>query len=376
MKAQIKLGRIFGIEIGLHYSWFIIALLITMSLVGKFQTLQPRWGGTVIWATAICTGLLFFVSIILHELSHAAVAKARGLPVRAITLFALGGVAQIEKEADDAGTEFFMGIAGPIASVLIGVVCLTLAWTLGWTPAAPPQTPIQAMLMWLGVINLSLAIFNMVPGFPLDGGRVLRGILWWLTGDGRRATRIATRIGQVVAVGFIILGILQFFAGGNVGGLWLAFIGWFLLEAAGASRAQMETSGWLHGVRAGDLLERDCAVVSGHENLQTFVNDYLLRTGKQCFLVQNGFGVHGLITPHDVRETDRTLWPYTTVDQAMRPLEQLHPVTPDTPVTEAIEIMSQEDIDQLPVVRDGQIAGVISRGGVLRLLQTHAALDM
>src|SRR6266550_3830305 len=160
MKAQIKLGRLFGIEIGLHYSWFIIAFLITMSLVGEFQTLNPRWGTGVIWATAIATSLLFFATIVLHELSHAAVAKARHLPVRAITLFALGGVAQIEKESNDAGTEFFMAIAGPIASVLIGCLCLTLAWTLGWTPTAPPQTPIQAMLMWLGVINLSLAIFN------------------------------------------------------------------------------------------------------------------------------------------------------------------------------------------------------------------------
>src|SRR5437868_11561173 len=153
MKAQIKLGRIFGIEIGLHYSWFIIALLITMSLVGEFQTLQPRWGGTVIWATAIGTGLLFFVSIILHELSHAAVAKARGMPVRAITLFALGGVAQIEREAADAKTEFWMGIVGPITSILIGLVCLGLAWALGWTPTRAPHTPLLAMLMWLGVIN-------------------------------------------------------------------------------------------------------------------------------------------------------------------------------------------------------------------------------
>src|SRR6266487_3362419 len=141
MKAQIKLGRIFGVEIGLHYSWFIIALLIALSLAGQFHALNPNWGEAIIWTTAIATSLLFFVAIIAHELSHAAVAKARHLPVRAITLFALGGVAQIEKEANDAGTEFLMGIAGPITSALIGIFCLVLAWTLGWLPSTTPETP-------------------------------------------------------------------------------------------------------------------------------------------------------------------------------------------------------------------------------------------
>lgn len=376
MKAQIKLGRIFGIEIGLHYSWFIIALLITMSLAGQFQALNPQWERGVIWATAIVTGVLFFATIVVHELSHAAVAKARRLPVRSITLFALGGVAQIEKEASEASTEFLMGIAGPVASVLIGLLCLLLAWTFGWVPGATPATPLLATLMWLGYINISLAIFNLIPAFPLDGGRVLRGMIWWVTRDGLRATRIAARIGQVIAFAFMILGILRFFNGGGLGGLWVAFIGFFLLEAAGASRAQVENSERLRGVRARDLLERDCLVVDGHDNLQTFVNESLLRTGKQCFLVENANGVAGIITPHEIKETDRSRWPYTTVSQAMRPLAQLRAVTPGTPITDVMEIMNHEDMDQLPVVRDGRIEGVISRGGVLRLLQTRAAFDM
>jgi len=376
MKAQIKLGRIFGIEIGLHYSWFIIALLITLSLVGQFHESNLRWGEGVIWTTAIATSLLFFASIIAHELSHAAVAKARHLPVRAITLFALGGVAQIEKESDEAGTEFWMGIAGPVMSVLIGFLCLGLAVALGWPLATIPRTPLQAMLMWLGYINISLAIFNMIPGFPLDGGRVLRGIIWWATGDSQRSTRIAARVGQFVAFGFIIVGIWRFFGGAGIGGLWIAFIGWFLLEAAGASRAQVEISQRLRGVRASDLMELDCPVVSGHDNLQTFVNEYLLRTGKRCFLVRDGHDVAGLITPHEVRETERSRWPYTTVDEVMRPLGQVHAVSPDTPVAEAMEVMAREDLNQLPVMRNGSVEGFISRGGVLRLLQTRAELDM
>ena len=376
MKAQIKLGRIAGIEIGLHYSWFIIALLITLSLVGQFHSLNPEWGEGVIWTTAIATSLLFFASIVAHELSHSAVAKARGLPVRAITLFALGGVAQIERESDSASTEFWMGIAGPISSALIGVVCLGLAAALGWPLGANPRTPVQAMLMWLGYINISLAIFNLVPGFPLDGGRVFRGIIWWATGDGLRATRIATRVGQIVAFGFIFIGVLRFFQGAGLGGLWIAFIGWFLLDAARASRAEVEISQMLRGVRVGDLVERDCLEVDGHENLLTFVNEHLLRSGKRCFLVRIGSEIEGIVTVQEIKAIDPARWPFVTVAQAMRPLDSLHGVTTDTPVDEAMEIMAREDVNQLPVVKDGHVEGFISRGGILRLLQTRAELGM
>ena len=376
MKSHIKLGHIFGIEIGLHLSWFIIALLITLSLASQFHALNSNWGEGVIWATAIGTSLLFFAAIIAHELSHAMVAKARRLPVRSITLFALGGVAQIEKEAGEASTEFFMGLAGPVMSALIGVLCLTLAWALGWTPLDVPRTPLLAMLMWLGYINISLAIFNLVPGFPLDGGRVLRGIIWWITGDGVRATQIAARIGQVVAFAFIITGIVRFFMGAGFGGLWISFIGWFLLDAANASRRQVEVSSRLRGIRAGDLIERECEVVSAHDNLQTFVDEHLLRTGSQCFLVRNGKGIEGIITSYEVAATDRARWPFTTIDQVMRPLDQLPAVAPDTPITEAIEIMDRENANELPVAHNGRIEGFITRGGVLRLLQTRAALEM
>jgi len=200
-----------------------------------------------------------------------------------------------------------MGLAGPVMSALIGVICLTLAWALGWLPPEMPRTPLLALLMWLGYINISLAIFNLIPGFPLDGGRVMRAVIWWLTGDGVRATRIAARIGQVVAFAFIIIGIVRFFMGAGFGGLWIAFIGWFLLEAAGASRAQVEANERLRGVHAGDLIERECILVDGHDNLQTFVDDYLLRTGNQCFLVHNGHGIEGIITPYEVVGIDREL---------------------------------------------------------------------
>src|SRR5437867_2426103 len=227
MQAQIRLGRIFGIEIGLHYSWLIIAVLIATSLARHFSEAYPDWAATIIWTTAIMTALLFFAAIIFHELSHAAIARLRGLPVRSITLFALGGVAQIGKKAADAMTEFWMGIVGPLTSALIGALCLGIAWTLGWTFAGEPSTPVTAMLVWLGYINFGLAIFNMVPGFPMDGGRVLRGVIWWITGNAAKANRAAAATGQVIAYGFIFLGILRFFGGAGFSGLWIAFIGGF-----------------------------------------------------------------------------------------------------------------------------------------------------
>jgi Zn-dependent protease/predicted transcriptional regulator len=376
MEAQIRLGRIFGIEIGLHYSWLLIAVLIATSLAGHFSEAHPDWTGTTIWVTAIMTALLFFTAIILHELSHAAVARLKGLPVRSITLFALGGVAQIGRESADAKTEFWMGIAGPIMSALIGVVCFGIASLLGWTFLVEPATPVTAMLVWLGYINIGLAIFNMVPGFPMDGGRVLRAIIWWVTGDATRATRTAAAAGQVIGYGFIVLGVLRFFGGAGIGGLWMAFIGWFLLSAAQATTAQAEFTERLRGVRVADLMTRDCTPVDGNTNLQTFVQEFLLRMGRRCFLVMEQDQLRGLVTLNEVKAIPQPRWPYTTIGDVMIPLEHLRTVNPDTPVNEALEIIGRENIHQLPVVSNGRVEGMISRDQIVNHLLTRAELKM
>jgi Zn-dependent protease/CBS domain-containing protein len=376
MEAQIKLGRIFGIEIGLHYSWLIIALLIAFSLAGHFGAAHQDWDRGVIWGMAIVTALLFFAAIVAHELSHAIVARRRGLPVRSITLFALGGMAQLEKDPEDAKTEFLVSVVGPIASAAIGFVCLMLAWLLGWTMTAGPTTPLMAMLVWLGYINIGLAIFNLLPGFPMDGGRVLRAIVWWYTGSVQRATRAASLTGQVVAFAFIIFGIFRFFGGAGFSGLWLAFIGWFLLSAAKAAYAQQEMTERLRGVRVGDLMTRDCTVVDGNSNLQTFVHDYLLPTGQRCFLVAEQGEVTGLVTANEVKGIAKERWPYTIVFDVMRPLEQLKTVTPETPVSEALEIIGRDNINQLPALANGRLEGMISRDQILRYLLTRAELKM
>lgn len=374
VQAQIKLGRISGITIGLHYSWLIIALLITLSLADHFHSVNSNWSDTVLWSAAIVTGVLFFVALLLHELAHSLVAKARGLRVRDITLFALGGVSQIESEAQDANSEFWIAIAGPLTSTVIGLVLLGLASLAGGPPGSEPASPVTAVLLWLGYINLVLAIFNMIPGYPLDGGRVLRAVIWWITRNADRATRIAARVGQLVAFGFILLGVFRFFVGANLGGLWLAFIGWFLLDASRSSYLQAQLKTELGGHRVADLMDRDCPTVEGHLSLQDFVDEYLLRSGRRCFVVMQNDRVAGIITPNEVTGVERDRWAQTSVQSRMRPLSELRTVQPETAALQALEMMSREDINQLPVISDGKLEGIFSRAHVLRFLQMQADL--
>ena len=367
MRSQIKLGKIFGIEIGLHYSWFLIALLIVSSLYSQFHVKNPEWGNGVILAMAIATGLLFFVSLLVHELAHSLFARSHGMPVKEITLFALGGVSQIEKEPASADTEFWMAFAGPLTSAAIGLACFGAA-------KLTPNAPLKAMVTWLGYINLSLAAFNMLPGYPLDGGRVLRAILWWKTGDADRATQLAAKTGQAVGGMFIVWGILQFAGGAGFGGLWISFIGWFLLQAASESRQRVGIAHAVAGVTAGDLMSGDCPSLDGNLDVQHFVDEELLRTGKRCFLVLQKGEVAGLVTPHEVKTIERARWPYTTLNDVMRPLEDLHTVPPETPLKTVLEIMGREDLNQVPVMANGHLAGVLSRSHVLEYLRTRADL--
>jgi CBS domain-containing protein len=233
-----------------------------------------------------------------------------------------------------------------------------------------------AMMVWLGFINIALAVFNMIPGFPLDGGRVLRAALWWGTGDANRSTRIAARVGQIVAFGFILLGFIRFLTGGGLGGLWLGFIGWFLLEAARASHSQVKIAEELRGVRVSDIMARDCPVIDRQLDIQRFTDEHLLRTGRRCYLVVDGGGVIGLVTPNEIRKVDRSRWPDVTIGDVMRPLAELRTVAPDTPVTEVLETMGRDDVNQLPVVSDHHLEGIITRGHVVRFLQARSELTM
>jgi Zn-dependent protease len=374
LAPSVRLGRVVGIPIGLHYSWFIIAALITSSLSGQFRLEHPEWATALVWATSAITAALFFVTLLAHELSHAVVAMARGLPVRSITLFALGGIAQIEKEANSAKTEFLVAIAGPICSFAIGFGCIAVAQALGWSPRNDTSGLLGGVLGWLGSINVLLAAFNLIPGYPLDGGRVLRAILWALYGNMARATRHAARAGQFVGGLFIMTGLLQAFAGAGFGGLWLAFIGWFLLMAARANYAQAAMAETLRDVRVADIMVNDCETVDAGTHVQALVEEHFLRTGRRCVMVARDGQVIGLVTPHEVRSVDRGRWMAMTAGDVMRPLEGLRTVTPETPATDAFITMARDDVNQLPVVVGGRLEGIVSRSQILQLLQSRSEL--
>jgi len=214
----------------------------------------------------------------------------------------------------------------------------------------------------------------MIPGFPLDGGRVLRSIIWWRTGDEERSTRIAARIGQGVGVLFAFYGLFRFFFGGAIGGLWMVLIGWFLVQVAGESYRDIRFRRTLEGVRVRDIMSRDCVAVDGHSDVQTFVDEMLLRTGRRCFVVEEDGHVAGLVTPNEVRTVDRARWPFTLLEDIMRPLSHMRTVAPDTPVVEALEAMARTKVNQLPVVSEGHLDGIISQAQVQQFFQTHTEL--
>ena len=369
MRSNIKLGKVSGIEIGLHYSWFIIAALIVFSLVERFREAHASWTRGEIWTLVLVTAALFFISLLLHELAHSWVAQKRGLRVKAITLFALGGVSQIQDGSTDAKTEFLVAIAGPIASLMIGLACLNIASELGWHRSVETKSALTGILVWLGYINISLALFNMIPAFPLDGGRVLRSIVWTVIKDGSRATRIAARVGQIVAFLFILDGIWRYFSGAGFGGLWIAFIGWFLMDAARTSATQSARSATVRDVRVSDVMSRGCVAVDREMSLREFADIYLLKTAQRCFAVKDHGRLAGLITRRDVGAISRERWDTATIGDTMHPLRELQIVTPETRVADALKLASSTDAEQLPVIDNDTLLGIVFRSQLVHALQ-------
>jgi Zn-dependent protease/predicted transcriptional regulator len=373
MRSSLLIARVAGIPIRIHYTWFFIAVLITLSLAGQFRRSYGDWPVSSIWVTAIATAVLFFVTLLLHELSHALVARRHGLPVRSITLFALGGVARIDGEASRPRTEFLVAIVGPITSLVVGIALVATAAALGWRPADGAGTMRSAMLGWLGAINIGLAVFNMIPGYPLDGGRVLRAILWAVYKDRHRSMRTAAIVGQCVAAVLVAIGLLQFLTGAGFGALWISLIGWFLLAAAQASYADALASASLREVRVADIMVHDCTVVPPHLTLRALVDDIFMRGGHRCVLVRDDDRVLGLVTLQDVPRVERARWADVTVAGIMRPLDQLESIHSDAPAAEALARLG-DGASQLPVVDDGRLVGVVTREHVMEVLQSRRDL--
>lgn len=372
MPGTIRIGTIAGIEISLHVSWLIIVVLLTWSLAtGWFAALYPGWAPSVYWVVSFCASLLLFGSVLAHELAHSLVARARGLSVKNITLFIFGGVSNIEQEPQRPGIEFQMALVGPLTSLVIGGLALLLGWAL---PGG--NSPLAALLGYLGVMNVLLGLFNLVPGFPLDGGRVLRAIVWKVSGSVQRATRVATFAGQVVAYVLIFIGLLLFFEGRLFDGLWFGFIGWFLLNGAQSASAQATLTTMFKHVTVGQVMNPGPATVPANISLQRLVDEFLLPRGWRSACVLQGDRLTGLITLGDVRHVPQEEWPQTPVGLAMVPLERLHVVSSEDSFDKVLPLMVAQDVNQLPVVSGEHLVGVLSREDVMRFIDIRRGLGI
>ncbi len=368
---SIRLGRILGIPFGVNSSWFVIFVLITMSLTTQYRSDHPQWSLFEHIVFGVSTSLLFFGSVVLHELGHSVIALRFGIPVRAITLFVFGGVAQIGKEPQRPSHEFAIAIAGPVVSALLAAVFYVLReGTHGLFEG------LSDLSGWLGRINLTLALFNLIPGFPLDGGRVLRSLVWQYTRSFEQATRIASGSGQFFAYAFILWGIWEALQGDFFGGLWIGFIGWFLLTAAQGAAAQLSIRKSLSGIVASDLMTHEFLVAAPTSTVAELVHDQLLRRGNRCAMVIEGDVLAGLVTLHEIKAVPFDRWHDTLLSDIMIPVSRLHAVTPDTPVDQVLQRMNEENISQVPVIENGRFLGLVGRDRLLAALQTRIELKI
>jgi Zn-dependent protease len=367
MGNSFRIGKIAGIEIGVHWSWAFIFALITMSFAtGILEEFYPEWSDARRWAVGVIIAVIFFASILLHELSHSLVAKARGIPVKGITLFVFGGVSNLGREARSASEEFQIAVVGPLTSLAIGAVFAAV-----WAALRPFASQEAAIAGYLAFINGIIAVFNMLPGFPLDGGRVLRAIVWWRNRNLLRATRAAARAGELMAYLLMAGGAVQFFWGNPVGGVWMFLIGLFLRNASTQSYEQLVLQTALHGVTAGEVARTDYVAVAPDMTVAQLVDRHMLVGHGRCYPVMAGSELLGLFTLTDARRLEREQWPLTSVYRAMTPFEKLQTVSPRDEALRVLQLMGEADVNQVPVVEGRLLVGIVSRGDILRLIQVR-----
>lgn len=377
-----RAGTIAGIEIRVDLSVIFIALLVAFNLTGALSTWHPEWGFPLVGFVSVVAALLLIASILVHELAHALVGRHFGLPVPRITLFIFGGMAELGREPDRPKVELLTALAGPAASLLLGFGAFALGLFLaGPLPGTPAEIgdfrhfgAIATVLLWLGPTNVMLGLFNLVPGFPLDGGRVLRALIWWKTGDLPRATRFAARGGQVVAAALMVAGVLMIFGyrvpffGVGVGpGLWLILIAWFLNMAAVRSYEAESVLQGLEGVSVGMLMLLRFESVPGRVSVAE-LERLFLHSDQRCFpVVEEGTPV-GLVCLEDVRKVAQTTSGDDPVTTIMTPWQDLAVLSPMTPASEALRLLAARDVEQLPVMEHGRLVGFLRRRDILKWL--------
>jgi Zn-dependent protease/CBS domain-containing protein len=362
--GSIQLGRLFGIRLAVNGSWFFVFALVSWSLaVVHFPQQYPRWPQGLAWAIGIITSLLFFACVLLHELAHSMVAVRYRVPVRSITLFIFGGVSHISREATRPRVEFLIALAGPMASVGLAVI-----FGVVYLAARHSLEPLAALSLWLAGINISLAIFNMLPGLPLDGGRVLRSVLWFAADDFGWATRMAALAGQLGAVGMLLGGFFLILVArdGVFSGLWLSLIGWFMFMAAASSKQATQVIEVLQTVRVRDVMRTDLQTVESSRTLVEFADLYLLPHGQQAFLVTEQEHPVGVVGLQEMKRVPSRRWARATVREAMRSLEGAPSLAPETAGDEALRALVEAELESAPVWYDEQIVGLVSRTDLLR----------
>jgi Zn-dependent protease/CBS domain-containing protein len=371
-RRGIPLFRVAGIQIRLDFSWFIIFLLVMWSLsAGYFPRYYPDQGRGTYWLAGFIAALFFFASILTHELAHALMAKRSGIHIPAITLFVFGGIAHLSEEAKNPKTEFQIALVGPVTSFVLAAVF----WGLKTMLEATPSSLAVLIFHYLAYINLALGVFNLVPGYPLDGGRIFRAFWWWKTGSLARATKVASDMGKGFALVLMALGALEIFSGVLIGGLWLVFIGMFLrgLAEGGYQQTVMQQS--LQGVEAQDVMVNEVVTVPPELTLHAVVNDYFLRYGYRGFPVAQNGDVVGMISLSEVTAVPEGERGDTTVKDAMVTMGERIRIAPEASLAEALQKMMRGGTGRLIVMRNGKMAGLVTHTGVLRFLEVRRALQ-
>jgi Zn-dependent protease/CBS domain-containing protein len=367
----ISLFSVKGITVRLDYSWFIVFALVLFSLsLGYFPQVYPDQSVRTYWTTGLLATVLFFLSVVLHELSHSFMALRSGIKIHEITLFIFGGMARLSEEANDPKTEFKIAVVGPLTSLVLA----GLFWLIQTTVRGDQPSIFVEMFGYLAWINVALAVFNLIPGFPLDGGRLFRAFWWWKSGSVVEATRVASDWGKGFAIVLMIFGGLQIFAGSLIGGLWLIFIGMFLRGMAEASYQNLLLKRSLDGTRVEQVMTRDVVSVSPELPVKGIISDYFLRYGYRGFPVRTNSTVRGVISLTEVKDLSMEEQDRKTVGEVMAPIKTEMIVTPETPLSDALRKMTEENLGRLIVMGGNQMVGMITQTGILRYLEIHKIL--
>ena len=379
MRGAFKIGKIAGIEIGIHYTWIFALILFTWLFAESLKAAPVHWAQSTYWIAGIIISLGIFASVLLHELSHSLVAINRGMKVSSIVLFIFGGISSIENEPESAGSEFVMAGAGPASSFVLAAIFYGIYRLI--PGSINVATPEKAVFFYLFYTNLALAIFNIVPGFPLDGGRVFRSIIWGATKSLHKATLIAGNVGRIFGWAMILVGISFVFGytiasvGGLLNGIWFIFIGWFLASAADNAMREQTMQEHLAGKKVKDVMNRNPECVSPAASVESVVNGAFMQRGLRTLPVCNENGLLGIITTGDIKKVSQTEWNVTPVQQIMTKAP-LTTVDENDDLNAALHMLSQKDLNQVAVMSNGKFLGLLSRADVIRYLSTRQELGI